>query len=137
VMLDRLEGGESEGLADAGHDIAVGHAVDALDVLAAKESGEEDLVPDAHAGGELDHAEGHVPGAGDDELDVVHLFEDSLGGGDEVLGALLHGDAPQEEDDAVLGLDLRTGGGLLDLLLNAVVDDIDLVGVDSVAPDAD
>jgi hypothetical protein len=66
------------------------------------------LVADAHLGGELDHAAGHVAGAGDDEADVVHDFEDAFGGGEEVLGAFLHGDAAEEEDDLLVG---RVMGG--------------------------
>src|SRR5207237_9476111 len=93
VVGHRLKRRDTEGFTDAGHDVEVGHFENAIDIAAAEEAGEEDLVADAHSGGHFDGAPDHVAGAGHDELDVVHDLQDFFGGGEEIFRALLHGDA--------------------------------------------
>src|SRR6185295_4065703 len=97
-----------------------------------EDAGEQNHVADAHGGGELDGSAGHVAGAGHHELHVVHDLEDLLGGGEEVLGALLHGDAAEEQDDLFVlvdGVFLLVVGAVG---LDGVVDDLDLGLVDAV-----
>src|SRR4051812_9095707 len=132
VVTHGLERGDAEGLGDGGHDVEVGHLEHALDVGAAEEAGEQYLVTDAHGGGHLDGSADHVAGAGHDELDVVHDLEDLLGGGEEVLGALLHGDAAEEQDDLLVLVDLVFLLVVGAVGLDGVVDDLDLAGVDAV-----
>ena len=54
---------------------------------------------DTHFGGHFDGSSGHVSGTGHDELDVVHDAENLLGGREEILGSLLHGDSAKEKDN--------------------------------------
>ena len=85
-------------------------------------------------GGHLDGAADHVAGAGHDELDVVHDLEDFLGGGEEIFGAFLHGDAAEEEDDlfVLVNLVFLFVERAVAVGLDGVVDDFDLVGIDAV-----
>ena len=106
VVAHRLERGDAERLADAGHDVKVGHLEDFFDVAAAEEAGEQDLVADAHCRGHLDGAADHVAGAGHDELHVVHHLQHFLGRGQEIFRAFLHGDAAEEQDDFFVLVDV-------------------------------
>ena len=134
VVGERFERGEAERLGDRRHDIEVGHAKDPVDVLAAQEAGEQHLVPDAHLGGQLDRPANHVAAAGHDEAYVVHDFEHLLGRGQEVLRPLLHRDPSEEQDDLLVTADGRHRSVVAAAVgVDAVVDHLDLVGIDVVA----
>ena len=126
IVAHCLQRRDPEGFGHAGHHIAVRHLIHPVHITTAQEPGEEHLVPDPDPRGVLDHPHRHVAGARDHELDLVFLLQHPLGGLDEVLGAFLHRDAPEEEDDAVFRLDRRALLGLGFVLSDAVVDDIDL-----------
>ena len=51
-------GAMPNGSLTAGHDVQVGHAEDLVHVVAAQEAGEQDVVPDAQLGGQLDDLRG-------------------------------------------------------------------------------
>jgi hypothetical protein len=61
-----------------------------------------EAVGDAQPRGVPDAAVHHVTAAGHHEADVLGALEDLRGGLDEVLGALLVGDAAEEGDDLLL-----------------------------------
>ena len=135
-MAERLERRDAERLAHARHDVEVGHAEDARDVLAAEEAGEEHLVPDAELGGKLDHRLRLVAAAGHHELDVLVLLQDALGGVHEVLRPLLQRDAAEVEDDLVALADGADAHGLR-VEVDAVVDHFALGNGHRVAVRAD
>ena len=83
---------------------------------------------EAHLRRQLDHPADHVAAAGHDEADVVHHFQDFFRGADEVLRALLHGDAAQEEHDLLVLLDFG-GLGVEAEPVDGVVDGHDRLGL--------
>ena len=92
------------------------------------------LWPNAHRRGHLDRSADHVARAGHHELHVVHDLEHLLRRGEEILGAFLHRDSAEEQDDLLVLVDvvLVVLERAVAVGFDRVVDDFDLVRVDAV-----
>lgn len=140
ILPHGFECSNAERLGDRGHDVDVGELIDFLDIVTAKEASEENLVSDAFFSCEADDFAHFVTTTGHDEFYIVPLTEDFFGSLDEVLGTFLHGDAAEEEDNAIVfgdGLGAFRLEWCDDTVVDAVVNNVDFFCGDVVAVNED